>query len=236
MEPLRALWERALAPAEGFRRRAAAAPALGAAVRDLLAVRTPPALAALVLGYAGFLRIYGRVTRMEGPLWDLVLARLPDGMNPDDLRAALAGLPALPGWGRVLPWLVLLAPAGVLSLWLHDAAWDHLALWLLRGTRGPRAFRATLVADAEALKVGVIGAVAGLLKALPGAGPGLTVALLPVGVYFWILRGHALAAWHGCPAWKGVLASLLHAFIMAVLVLGTLALVAVLVLQELSLH
>lgn len=233
MEPLRQLWERALAPAEGFRRRAGAAPGLAGAVRGLLLLRTPPALAGLVLGYAGFLQIYGRVQRMEGPLWDQVLARLPDSLNPADFRALLLGLPALPRLAQVLPGLVLLAPAGVLSIWLHDAVWDHLALWLLRGTRAPRSFQATLVADAEALKVGVFGALAGLLKQLPGAGLGFTLLLVPVGVYFWILRGHALAAWHGCPVWKGVLATLLHAVLMATLVLGTLALLAVLVLQEL---
>ena len=147
----------------------------------------------------------------------------------------MEGLPQLPGLGRVLPWLVLLAPVGVLSIWLHDAAWDHLALWLLRGLGPSRGFRATLVADAEALKVGAIGAVAGLLKDLPGAGLVLTVLLAPVGIYFWILRGYALAAWHGCPVWKGVLATLLHALLMGLLVLGTLALVAVLVFQELHL-
>jgi hypothetical protein len=170
---------------------------------------------------------------MEGPLWDLVRAQLPGQVNPADLQAALAGLPALPGWGRVLPWLVLLAPLGVLSVWLHDAVWDHLALWALRGLSGRKSLRVTLEADAEALKVGVVGALAGLLKYVPGAGFALGVALLPAAVYFWVLRGYALAAWHGCPVWKGVVATLLHAALMGLMVFGTLAMVAMVALEAL---
>ena len=201
----------------------------------MLLARTLPALAGLVLGYAAFVQGYGRITRMEGPLWDLVWARLPDQVNPADLKAVLQGLPQLPGWGRVLPGLILLAPRGVLSVWLHDAAWDHLALWLLRGLGARHSFRVTLEADAEALKVGVIGALAGLLKYLPGIGFLTGILLFPVGIYFWILRGYALAAWHRCPVWKGVLATLLHALLMGILVFGSLAMLAVMVMQELRL-
>lgn len=235
MESLRTLWDRAWAPAEGFRVRAAARPGLRAAALEMLLVRTGPALAGLVLGYAAFAQGYARITRMEGPVWDLLGARLPDQVNLADLKAALQSLPPLPGWGHVLPWLVLLAPLGVLSIWLHDAVWDHLALWLLRGLGAPRSFRATLEADAESLKVGVIGALAGLLKYLPGVGFGLGLVLLPLAVYFWILRGYGLAAWHRCPVWKGVLATLLHALLMGVLVFGSLAMVALMVWQELRL-
>ena len=233
MEPLSDLCRRALAPTAGFRARAARRPGLGPAVRELLLVRTLPALAALVLGYGAFAAGYGRITRMEGPLWDMVREKLPGQVNPADLQAALAGLPELPGWGRVLPWLALLAPLGVLSVWLHDAVWDHLALWALRGLGGRRSLRVTLEADAEALKVGVLGALAGLLKYLPGAGFVLGILLLPVAVYFWVLRGYALAAWHGCPVWKGVLATLLHAAFMGLMVFGTLAMVAVMVMEAL---
>jgi hypothetical protein len=235
MEPLRNLWDRTLAPAAGFRARAAHRAGLAGAVKELLLVRTLPAFAGLILGYAAFAQGYGRAARTEGPLWDLVWARLPDQVNPADLKAAMASLPQLPGWGHLLPWLALLAPLGVLSLWLHDAVWDHMALWLLNGLGGRKSFRATLEADAEALKVGGVGALAGLLKYLPGVGFLMGLLLLPVGIYFWVLRGYALAAWHGCPVWKGVTATLLHAFLMGVMVFGTLAMVAVLVLQELRL-
>jgi hypothetical protein len=233
MEPIRDLWKCALAPAGGFRARAAARPGLGPAVRELLRVRTLPALAALVLGYAAFAAGYGRIARMEGPIWDMLWARLPDQVSPGDLKAAMANLPALPGWGHALPWLAVLAPLGVLSIWLHDAVWDHMALWALRGLSGRGSFRVTLEADAQALTVGVVGALAGLLKYLPGAGFLLGIALLPVAVYFWVLRGYALAAWHGCPVWKGIAATLLHAALMGLLVFGTLAMVAVVVLEEL---
>lgn len=233
MENLRELWSRAVAPERGFKARAAEHPALGAAVVDLLRVRTLPTLAALILGYLSFARALQRVTRMEGPIWNQVWSRLPDQVNPADLRSALAAVPTLPGLGRALPWLVLAAPVGVLSLWLHDAVWDHLALWLLRGLPGPGRFRGTLVAEAEALQVGTLGVLAGLLKYVPGLELPFAVLLLPAGAYFWILRGYALAAWHGCPVWKGLVATLLHAVLMGILVFGTLAMFLVLVLQEL---
>jgi hypothetical protein len=232
MESFQILWKRAWAPEIGFRRRAAERPALGAAVKELLWVRSGPALAGMCLGWLAFAGAYGRITRAEGPLWDMVWSRLPDQMNPAELKAVLQNLPPLPGWWRVLPWCVLLAPVLVLSLWLHDAVWDHLSLWLLRGLGRPRSFRTTLVAEAEALKVGVIGALAGLFKHL---GLAFSVLLWPVGIWFWILRGFALAAWHGCPAWKGVVATLLHALIMGLLVFGLLAAVIVMVMQELRL-
>jgi hypothetical protein len=232
LERLRDLWRCVTAPTSGFARRAAQAPGLGPAARNLVAVRTLPALAGLVLGYLGLVRTWEGIAQARGPVWDLLWERLPEGFDAAGLRAALAGLPPAPAWWRVLPWLALLAPLGVLGIWLHDAVWDHMALWLLRGLARPRSFRATLVADAEALTVGVFGALAGLLKHL---GLALAVLLWPVAVYFWILRGYALAAWHGCPAWKGVLATLLHAAAMGLLVLGLVAALAALVFAELRL-
>jgi hypothetical protein len=233
LERIRELWDRATAPRRGFRLRAAERPGLGDSVKGLLLARTLPALATLILGYLEFVQGTARMLRMEGPLWDQVWSRLPADVSPNDLRAAVAALPQPPGLGRVLPWLVLLAPLGVLSIWLHDAVWDHLALWMLGGLSGPKSFRTTLAADAEALTVGTIGALAGLLKYLPGVGLLFTVLMVPVGVYFWILRGYALAAWHGCPVWKGVVATLLHAALMGILVFGTLGMFALLVISQL---
>ena len=222
MEEVRGLWSRVVAPRAGFARRAAEGPSLGEALRGVLVARTVPAFLALVLGYAGFSQMYGRLCRLEGPMFDYLWANLPESVDPGDVRAAFKALPALPTWPHVVPWLAVLAPLGILSLWFHDAVWDHTCLWLLRGLKGPRTFRVTLVADAEALKAGVFGAVFDLLGGLPGAGCLLQVALLPVSIYFWVLRGYALAAWHGCPVWKGVVATLLHAFLAGLLAAVTL--------------
>jgi hypothetical protein len=231
MESLGDLWMRVRAPRQGFRARAAQDPALGEAVKGLLMVRTLPAFLALLFAYLGFQRVYGHITRMEGPLFDYLWTHLPDTVNPRDVREGILSLPPFPSWGHVLPWLVVLAPLGVLSLWFHDAVWDHLCLWLLRGLKTPRSFRLTLVADAECLKAGTFGTVLGLLRDLPGAGWILTLLLLPVGIYFWVLRGFALAAWHGCPPWKGVVATLLHALSMGLFVALTLGSFLLLVLE-----
>ena len=230
MENLRSLWTRAWAPRAGFAARAQQAPSLGEAFRGLILVRTPPALLASILGYLGFAAIYGRITRMEGPLFDYLWANLPDSANPADLKEAFQGLPPAPSLAHVLPWLALLAPIWVLSLWLHDAVWDHASLWLLRGLKTPKSFRVTLVAEAEVLKVGAVGAVLDFLGALPVAGWVFQILLFPLGVYFWIMRGYALAAWHGCPVWKGVVATLLHAALAGLFALVTLGGLAILVL------
>jgi hypothetical protein len=212
---VKALWRRARSPQAEFRSLAAQAPSLGEAVQGLLLARSLPAFLALVLNYVGFQALYGRITRMEGPLFQYLWENLPDTVNPADVRAAFQGLPPLPPWSHVLPWLALLAPLGILSLWLHDAVWDHTCLWLLRGLKNKKSFRLSLVADAEALKVGALGAAVGLLGDLPLVGCLFTVLLVPVGIYFWVLRGIALAMWHDCPVWKGVVATLLHALLAA---------------------
>jgi hypothetical protein len=70
--------------------------------------------------------------------------------------------------------------------------------------------KATLAAEAQVQAVGWIGTALGLLAFLPGPGGWAGLALLPLTVWLWLLRGWALAAHHGCPVWKGVVATLLH--------------------------
>lgn len=200
----------------------------------MLALRVPVSFLGLVASYAGLRNFYVRLLDSGGPLWTRLLATLPDAVDPQALREALARFPPPPTVGSALPWLALLAPLAVLSLWLHDAAFDHAGLWLLGGLRARQGFRASLVADAEALQVGVLGAAAGLLGDLPWPGPqvstGVALALIPVAVYFWLIRGHALAAWHSCPVWKGVTATILNLVLAVAMVLLLLAACAVMVL------
>lgn len=215
MDDPRDLWARAVRPRAAFRQRALEAPGLGEALRGMLLLRVPLAFLELVLGYMGFSALYARLASADSDIWTFILQQVPDA-NPAELHAALARLPAAPGLHAVLPWMVLAAPLASLSFWLHDAAFDHMALGLLGGLKNRRGFRASLVADAEALKAGALGAAAGLLVHLPGAGLGTGLLLAPVGAWFWILRGYALAAWHDCPPWKGVAATLVHVVLVVV--------------------
>jgi len=217
---LSGLWQRAIAPESGFRARAAEAPSLWEALRGMLLLRTPLAFASYALGYWTFSNAYQNLRGLEGKTGALVSQLLPESMNLEDVRSALAELPRLPEWSRVLPWLLVAAPFGILSLWLHDAVWDHGCLWMLGGLKARRGFRVTMIAEAEALSVGSIGVALGFLGSLPQVGGWLALPLAGLAFWFWILRGFALAAWQDCPVWKGIAATLLHA------VLATCCLVA----------
>jgi hypothetical protein len=202
----RDLWRRATSPTEAFRRRAAEAPTLGASLGTLLLLRSPLAFLSYGLGYWRFHRVWVDLTHPGSGGVDWL--RLP--VNPEDWRFFCASLPSLPAPARLLPWLLLAAPLGVLGLWMHDAVWDHGCLWLLGGLKGRRGVRPTLIAEAEALSVGSLGAAAALLGVVPYLGTLLALPLVAVAVWFWVLRGFALAAWHDCPVWKGIAATLLH--------------------------
>ena len=185
----------------------------------MMILRTPLAWLSMLLSWMSVMKLYAGLRDADSPFWQAIAPHLPPEIRMEDLAELLRACPAAPGWTKVLPWILLAAPLYVLSLWLHDAVWDHGCLWILRGLKGPRSFRITLKADAEALAVGSLGAALGLLSQTPGIGVFLLLPLSAVGAYFWILRGFALAALHGCPAWKGIAATLLHAALMVVLLL-----------------
>ncbi len=234
MMGLKDLWRRALAPERGFRELAATPPRLGPSLLRLLLLRSPVSLVEGLLAYMGILRLYRDLVNVESPLWQGILPFLPPELMLDDIRYLLDEAPVLPSVLQVLPWLVLGAPLFVLSLWLHDAFWDHGCLWMLRGVKRTHGFGTTLVAESEALQVGVFGALVGLLTSLPGVGWLLYLPVGAVGAYFWILRGVALAAFHGCPAWKGIAATLLHILLVACFLGASLGLMVLIVLGGLA--
>lgn len=231
---MRRLWQRALSPEKGFRSLAAEAPGLVPSLGRLMAWRAPVALLELLLTYWGLGRMYKGLLDLEGPLWSLVLQQVAPEAGIEDVRFLLQELPPLPALQRVLPWLLLAAPLYVISLWIHDAVWDHGCLWMLGGLKSKRGFNTTLIAESEALQVGVFGAVLGLSTSLPGVGWLLSLPVGLVGAYFWVLRGVAMAAFHGCATWKGIVATVLHAALAVCCVVGTLLAVFLLLAQGLA--
>lgn len=205
--PFSAEWAALRRPAPAF---AGEAPPLGPALGALLLRWIPPALADAALSLHGVLGAYAALRAGEPPAWALRL-----GADPEAWRALAGALPAPPPFGRLWPWLLLAVPLGLLGTWLHHAVWDHTGLWLLGGLKAGRGFRASLVAEAQALRVAVLGTLAGLLGFLPGLGLLLAPAFLLLSGYLWILRGFALAARHGCEPWRGVAATVLHAVLLA---------------------
>jgi hypothetical protein len=231
---LAGLWRRARAPEKAFRELAAGNPRLGPSLVRLLLLRAPVACAEGLFLYWGILRLYRAAVDLGSPLWARILPHLPPELPLEELQGLLDGAPAFPTLAKVLPWLLLAAPIYVLSLWIHDAVWDHGCLWLFRGVKRSPSFGTTLLAEAEALQVGVLGALAGLLTSLPGVGWLLYLPVSCVGAYFWILRGVALAAFHDCPVWKGILATIVHAMLMACFLAASAGLVILMLAQGLA--
>lgn len=179
----------------------------------------PPALLHGALSAWGALAAYRELRTGQLPGW---VARLVlPGLEPGAPVGFLRDLPAPPG-GRILLLAVLvLVPLGVVGTWLHDAVWDHTALWMLRGLGAGRGFRATLRAESEALRIAALGSWAGLLGFLPRAGLLLALPLALLEGYLWVFRGFALAEVHGLPAWKGLAATVLHAVLFGAFLLLT---------------
>lgn len=220
-------WEGAFRPQRVFPAWAAAPQGPRRALAGMLAWRIPVGVLGAVATVRALLSGLDEFRRLEGPWAQALLAGAP-GLAPEDLQTALADLPKLPSLYGALPWILLAVPLGLLGAWLHHSVWDHGCLWLLRGLRKEHPWQATLEAEALALQVGAVGAALGLLSLAPGLGPRLWPLLLGVDLWFWCLRGVALAAFHECPLWKGVVATLLHGAILVLVGCGLLGLLLLL--------
>ncbi len=215
MDPFARTWQQTwacvLSPRKGYLARREEGLDLASAVATFLVWRTPITVVGWLFGLNVYKILRNGLLTGEGPLGAL-LSNFPELRLPPEVVLELAAtFPPLPSWGKLLPWLFLLAPLALLGLWLHHVCWDHGMLWILRGLGSRRSMGETAMAQAEAMQVGSVGAGLALLGNLPLVGCFLGLPLAVVGIYFWIQRGYALAAWHGCPPWKGVVATLLHA-------------------------
>lgn len=210
---LRRLIRCALHPVRGFQERAGASPGLGSAFGWMLLFRGVFSMAGGLLTLHAIYRDYPMFKNIQSPMWQELLRRFSSELqafDPEDIRALLASLPDLPPWKSLWPWVLLLAPLGIASAWLHNAVWDHMCLWLMGGVKRSGSWRLTFIAEAEAMLVGTLDAAFALLSFVPLAGPLLAPLFLLSGAYFWVMRGLALAAFHHAPMWKGAAATLLH--------------------------
>lgn len=224
MNPLRRALRVLLRPWDGFPEVAGEAPALGSSFRRMLGWWLPAAYVHGGLLAWSTLRAYQALRGGCLPAWTGAL--VPAGLDPDLLRDLVLHLPAPPSLPHLALGVLILVPVGVAGTWLHHAVWDHTCLWMLGGLKAKRGFRRTLVAEAQALRVAALGTWVALLGFVPGVGALLTLPLALLEVYLWLFRGFSLAAFHGCPIWKGVAATVLHATLVAGCLLGLLAALA----------
>jgi hypothetical protein len=210
----------ALHPVQGFRERAGGSPELWTSFAWMLALRGAFSITSGWLTLHAVYRDYPVFKNIQGPMWQEVLQRLPADINPQDIRAFVSSLPELPPWANIWPWVLVLGPVGIASAWLHNAVWDHSCLWLLGGLKKSGSWRLTFTAEAEAMQVGALGAAFSLASFIPLAGPLLAPLFMLSGLYFWVLRGLALAAFHDAPMWKGAMATVLHILLAMLCICG----------------
>lgn len=205
---LRPIWS----PRQGFADLAVDAPRLGRSLGWMMAAALPWWIASTWFGARQELAAYAAFRDGRGEVWDQIFAAMPDLLSREDARQAFAAWPAAPSWVHLAPFVPLIAALALFGAWLHDGVWDHAGLWILRGLKADKAGRvkATLAAEAQAQAVGWVGTALGLLAFLPGVDGWMSLVLFPLTAWLWVLRGWALAAHHGCPPWKGVVATLLH--------------------------
>lgn len=233
MDPSRLL-RCALHPVQGFRERAAAAPGLGESFAWMILLRGCLATLSGLLTLYAVSQSYPGFKHMTSPMWVDIQRLLGPQFSFDDLRESLAALPDLPSWSRLWPWMFLLGPLGIASAWLHNAVWDHACLWILRGVKRTGSWRITFIAEAEAMQVGALHAALGFLGFLPVVGPVLGPVIALLGIYFWIMRGLSLAAFHGAPMWKGALATVVHVVLATFCVCGMLGVSWLIVMQSVT--
>ncbi len=222
----------ALHPVQGFQERVAAGPRLWESFSKMMLLRSVLAIIGGLGSAWTFYQEYPVWKDINSPVWTQALRYVPQDFSQETLAYYLKNLPSLPPWSHVWPWILIIGPVSIASAWLHNAVWDDISLWMLGGLNSKRGWRTTFLAEAEAMQVGALDALLGLLRFVPVVGVLLWPILGLSGIYFWVMRGISLAAFHGAPVWKGVVATLLHVVLAIFFMFGMLVLSWLIVMQS----
>jgi len=176
----------------------------------MLLFRVPLAWALTAINYTSLLRAQQTINDPAPALLDFV-GRFID--QADGVFYELQHLPDLPSLNSMWLWLGLFAFLGIIGLWMHNVAWDHTALWILRGTKPKPSLHFSCAAIAEAMGAASFGSLISFIATMPIVGLSAIPIISAVNLFYWGLRGVSLAAYHSCPVWKGIAAVVLHVFL-----------------------
>ena len=225
LEKLASYWRMAISPVKTFTDIAAHPPRPLKALAWMLLFRAPLLWASTALAYSWAAQIQQIFKEPQPMLFDAV--DLLTG-RAEEVFFELGSLPNLPPLGDLWLWMGIFALLWLIGLWMHNAVWDHLGLWILRGARPKPSFRFSAAAIAEAMGAASLASILRLIAMLPVLGLFALPLIGAAGAYFWVLRGTALSIFHDSPIWKGIVAILLHLllaglFYLALLVFSVIA-------------
>ncbi|MCL1893608.1 MAG: hypothetical protein FWG02_05155 [Holophagaceae bacterium] len=203
-----------LAPVRTFTEQATKKPRPVYSVGLMLLFRVPVLWVTTIIYYIWLVRALELAHDPPLELQDFVRHYAASSAN--DIFLELKNIPLLPQLETAWPWIGLFALLVVVGIWMHNSVWDHTALWMLGGTKSEDSFKTSCTAIADVMGAATYGTLLGLIATLPFVGLFALPLLGIVNIYYWILRGIGLSIYHGCPIWKGVVATILHVLLVVI--------------------